>query len=88
MDPNLPILKGVNKVLDVVLIGQSTAIELETTRDFLSLLRCQKVGSLRIVVHDQVGDKSGDESDDTFEDEDPTPAGASTEAVHLNDTAS
>ena len=45
MNPNLPITQGLFEISDMILVGQSTSVKLETSNDFISLLLRQELRS-------------------------------------------
>ncbi|KAH0294548.1 high-affinity nicotinic acid transporter, partial [Aureobasidium sp. EXF-3399] len=79
--------RGVNaEVFGTVLVGERAAVLFEAARNFLLFGLGQELGGLGVVVHVEEGNNGDDEGEKTFEDEDPGPAGKTTDTFHLDDT--
>lgn len=88
MAPNLPIGNSMFEVFCAILVGERAAVLFKTAGDFLLFGLSQELGGLRVVVHVEESNDGDDEGEKTLKDEDPRPAGETTEAFHLDDTTS
>lgn len=88
VNPDLPVLESILGELHVEGIRENRSILLETSENLLALGVVEELGSVGVVVHDKESHDSEDESDETLNDEDPSPAIKTTKTLHLHDTTS
>lgn len=88
VNPDLPVLESILGELEIETIRQNRAILFKTTDDLLTLRVVKELGSVGVVVHDEEGCDSKDESEKALNDKDPGPAVETTNTVHLHNTTS